>query len=109
MTRYEPYCDCLGGHVSMLPDPNGQWCRADEGWQDISTAPKDRPILVWKPTLFGGHVGIAKFDTDEHANSPRPYWRSREAYIGKTEDRSNPPTHWMPLPAKPSPTEADHA
>ena len=29
MTRYEPHCDCLGGHVSMLPDPNGRWCRAD--------------------------------------------------------------------------------
>lgn len=31
MTRYEPHCDCLGGHVSMVPDPNGRWCRADEG------------------------------------------------------------------------------
>lgn len=30
MTRYEPYCDCLGGHVSMVPDPNGRWCRADD-------------------------------------------------------------------------------
>ena len=29
MTRYEPHCDCLGGHVSMLPDPNGLWCRAE--------------------------------------------------------------------------------
>ncbi|WP_423212280.1 hypothetical protein [Paracoccus yeei] len=29
MTRYEPHCDCLGGHVSMLPDPNGRWCRAE--------------------------------------------------------------------------------
>ena len=28
--RYEPHCDCLGGHVSMIPDPNGQWCRADD-------------------------------------------------------------------------------
>lgn len=24
--RYEPHCDCLGGHVSMRPDPNGRWC-----------------------------------------------------------------------------------
>lgn len=30
MTRYEPHCDCLGGHVSMVPDPNGRWCRADD-------------------------------------------------------------------------------
>lgn len=28
MTRYEPHCDCLGGHCSMVPDPNGRWCRA---------------------------------------------------------------------------------
>ena len=27
--RYEPHCDCLGGHVSMRPDPNGRWCRAE--------------------------------------------------------------------------------
>lgn len=30
MTRYEPHCDCLGGHVDMIPDPNGRWCRADD-------------------------------------------------------------------------------
>lgn len=30
MTRYEPHCDCLGGHVTMVPDPNGRWCRADD-------------------------------------------------------------------------------
>lgn len=30
MTRYEPHCDCLGGHFSMRPDPNGRWCRADD-------------------------------------------------------------------------------
>ena len=30
MTRYEPHCDCLGGHVSMIPDPNGRWCRGDD-------------------------------------------------------------------------------
>lgn len=35
MTRYEPHCDCLGGHVSMVPDPNGRWCRADEGGDDL--------------------------------------------------------------------------
>lgn len=27
--RYEPHCDCLGGHVSMVPDPNGRWCRGE--------------------------------------------------------------------------------
>lgn len=29
MTRYEPHCDCNGGHCTMIPDPNGQWCRAE--------------------------------------------------------------------------------
>lgn len=28
--RYEPHCDCLGGHLDMRPDPNGQWCRAED-------------------------------------------------------------------------------
>ena len=37
MTRYEPHCDCLGGHCSMVPDPNGRWCRAEVKpleWED---------------------------------------------------------------------------
>lgn len=37
MTRYEPYCDCLGGHAQMIPDPNGRWCRAGGG----TTAERD--------------------------------------------------------------------
>ena len=38
MTRYEPYCDCSGGHVTMLPDPNGQWRRVD-GQQPVADDP----------------------------------------------------------------------
>ncbi len=44
--RYEPHCDCLGGHVSMLLDPNGRWCRADEGWQGYSDKGDKMPTRI---------------------------------------------------------------
>ena len=44
MNRYEPHCDCLGGHVSMIPDPNGRWCRADEGIAEMRISIKRVPL-----------------------------------------------------------------
>ena len=101
MTRYEPHCDCLGGHVSMVPDPNGRWCRADEVWQDISTAPHEELLVlgwyeddVWKQEIALASAG--KRFANGYSNR---WWHGRA-------------THWMPLsapPANPIPTEADHA
>lgn len=48
MTRYEPHCDCLGGHVSMVPDPNGRWCRAEVKpleWVDLGDGKAFRALL----------------------------------------------------------------
>ena len=99
MTRYEPYCDCPGGHATMVEDPYGRWCRADEGWQDISTARKDgTAILLWPGGL-------------DWKDEPIPsigWWSPHFGWVGHSLIAGTP-SHWMPLPAKPSPTEADHA
>ena len=96
--RYEPHCDCLGGHVSMVPDPNGRWCRADEVWQDISTAPHEELLVLgwyeggtWKQEIALASAG------ERFANGYSNRW-----FHGRA-------THWMPLHPAPSPTEADHA
>ena len=54
--RYEPHCDCLGGHVSMVPDPNGRWCRADAP-RAVADDPRGIVQQVQAyiaPKLFGG-------------------------------------------------------
>mgnify|MGYP001762677240 FL=1 len=89
MTRYEPHCDCLGGHVSMASDPNGRWCRADEGWKDISTAPygaSGRPSTYFiGARRDGDRINVATCYRNEHG--AYEWWGG-----GMT------PTHWMPLP-----------
>lgn len=112
MTRYEPHCDCLGGHVSMIPDPNGRWCRADEGWQDISTAPRYERVVLWRPTcnFTWAQIVTGKYNDDRYAKNPTPYWgHDFERIEGKRSVRLHQPTHWRPLPAPPTITEADHA
>lgn len=70
-------------------------------WQPIETAPKDRAVLVHPATWNERTASIAKWDMDQYAKKPRPYW-SRDDDLGKvTISRERPPTHWMPLPAPP--------
>lgn len=83
MTRYEPHCDCLGGHVSMVPDPNGRWCRAES--RTISLAalqnahierqeewcPDQKPDLSFRGNELGGECGeaqnvIKKLERERH-------------------------------------------
>ena len=164
MTRYEPHCDCLGGHVSMVPDPNGLWCRADDpravatqpalgydpdcpeckgtgqrdsggthpwgepammmcdcdapqravaddGWQDISTAPKDGTcVILW---VIEDHNG--------NGHMLWPCMMLHDEWCWEISDNRNLDydyeiierceiTHWRPLPEPPTPnpTEADH-
>ncbi len=72
-------------------------------WQPISTAPKDEArILVWSP-IWGQAVG-ARWDADQYAAPPRPYWRLDYVRIcGVRACRKQPPTHWMKLPPEPKP------
>jgi hypothetical protein len=70
-------------------------------WQPIETAPKDgTAVLVWPPTWIGC-ISCAKWSEDQHANRPRPFWSRFDSH-SDSDSRSQPPTHWAPLPAGPA-------
>jgi hypothetical protein len=67
----------------------------DNGWQPIETAPKDERILL------GGFYASGNFDVEVGA---WVFTHRRWPYIG---DKFA--THWMPLPAPPSPAKTGGA
>jgi len=72
-------------------------------WRPIETAPRDGArVLVWSGA-YRGTAFIARLDDDRYAKRPRPFWE----FEGQdtTTARAHQPTHWMPLPAPPSPSE----
>jgi hypothetical protein len=72
-------------------------------WQPIETAPKDKENLIWFSTLYCGRVEIGRWETDQYAKKPRPYWTSNgERIFGILAYRQGTPTHWMPLPDAPA-------
>lgn len=74
-----------------------------ENWQPIETAPTDGTcVLVYPPLWNGRSCSIARYDNDEHAKSPKPFWKRDDDMGRATFSRSIPPTHWMPLPPSPS-------
>lgn len=66
-------------------------------WQPIESAPKDRVLLlslIRKGQLEEVHVGSFSYaDSDDEVSC----WWSHQS------DDEIVPTHWMPLPAPPSP------
>lgn len=66
-----------------------------DGWQPIETAPKNRRIRLWKPGNVpeNGCEKHGKWNIDEYARTPRPYWDYEGLRI--TDSREHPPTHWM--------------
>lgn len=69
-------------------------------WQPIETAPKDGSYVL---LLLGGKfVSVGSWDLQKHHSKPNSFWASERGLLfGKTWDRANQPTHWMPLPAPP--------
>ena len=66
-------------------------------WQPIETAPKDgTPVIVWPPT-WTGVISCARWNNDQYAKKPKPYWRRTDANGRATESRDKPPTHWTLL------------
>lgn len=66
-------------------------------WMPIETAPKDGTrVMVWPPT-YRETVSCARWDPDEHAKRPRPFWYRSDAYGRITVCRENEPTHWAPI------------
>lgn len=71
-------------------------------WQPIETAPKDRYILLFRPTAPNWQrVAEGKWDAQEHNKKPRPYWSCPWRITFNDGDRLHEPTHWMPLPSPP--------
>lgn len=86
---------------AMTTPPLAQQKREGEdvAWQPIETAPKDgRPFLVWEPH-YGIRIGIF-YERSNHDD-----WLSYKDAFGGSSKGGMRATHWMPLPAPPSPNE----
>jgi hypothetical protein len=69
------------------------------GWRTMESAPKDgTEVLVFaKDKPRPGY-----WDDCTYAKKPKPYWHYTSAW-GINDMRTNPPTHWQPLPTPPAP------
>lgn len=74
-------------------------------WQPIESAPKDREILGWFPyhasPTVGGSVWVMRWNEDQYAKTPRPYFEASGWVWGKNDQRAKQPTYWMPCPEGP--------
>ena len=72
-------------------------------WQPIETAPRDRPILLYRPGAVGDRrVSPGGWNGCRYHSNPRPYW---DCFVANTDTRwcrDFPPTHWMDLPEPPT-------
>lgn len=102
----------LGGLARSLPSGDAQERSPvpplSDGWQDISTAPKDgQDVLIWNDE----GAEIARWYPHEEDGSDQPGhdegWIGIFAFPGRSWGhrlRSEPqgqPSHWMPLPSPP--------
>lgn len=72
-------------------------------WQPIETAPKDGTVvLVWPPTWPNRSCSTARWNSDEYANRPAPFWDRDDGLLHRTTSRAIPPTLWQPLPPPPN-------
>ena len=75
--------------------------KENNGWLPIESAPKDQYILLFPSRWYNVPCEVGKFDNDEYAKKPRPYWR-RFGSHRVTDDRATQPTYWRPLPKPPA-------
>lgn len=71
-------------------------------WKPIHTAPKDRRILLYRPTARDwAKVAIGAYNDQRHRKNPNPYWEMETSEGGVFDAREWWPTHWMDLPEPP--------
>ena len=71
-------------------------------WQPIETAPKNRLILLYRPTAVDwGKVTPGRWNSAKFYKKPKPYWEIWFRIGGAREARAWRPTHWMELPEPP--------
>ena len=80
---------------------------SEQQWQSIETAPKDREFIGFVPfhatAAEKGSVWVMRWDDEKYAKSPLPHFKASGWVWGVRAMRSQQPTHWMPLPAPPTP------
>ena len=91
-----PSADHDDGNLRGLAEPNHQPHAVSQGWQDIETAPRDGSDFL-ASTAYG--VRLVFWDTAR--GGVWSVWPGR--------DKALHPTHWIPLPAPPSPAKTDPA
>lgn len=109
----EPFAWCKTATPKATPEPF-----IPEGWQDISTAPKDDTIIAWWPIVAldedgdptdaveGGRAVVTEWNGG--------YWLEPDVlnaigdHMGDDSTYADAPSHWMPLPASPDKGGADH-
>ncbi len=80
------------GQAKQISEARAVLSREGEGWREIESAPTDgRSVLVFCPRA-----------PDHGYERIRLTWRKDGKWQG-ANNTSWPPTHWMPLPAPPSP------
>lgn len=91
--------------ILALPLPDGAAAPAERvGWQAIATAPKDGTrVLLTSTRLLYAVVGYYGPWEDSEPAAWRSDWDNESLGVELPYDYT--PTHWMPLPAAPSPTE----
>lgn len=72
-------------------------------WKPIDTAPKDGTEIIGANNCY---VGVFHWDSQGHIRKgqPRPFWS--QWFYPQHWSRAHQPTHWLPLPAPPTPQEA---
>lgn len=71
-------------------------------WQPIDTAPKDRWVLLYRPTAKSwAKVTIGAYNDQRHHKNPKPFWEIKMNIGGVLDSREWEPTHWMELPDPP--------
>ena len=91
------YCaDDLDGYAECYETKAVEYIRADLApqWQDIATAPKDGTFIL----AFGNGVAI-------HNCHYIAEWSEGDGWICSYSDVDVTPSHWMPLPTPPEPTQ----
>jgi hypothetical protein len=83
------------GEIERL---RAQLCSQPESaWQPIDTAPKDGTVILVAPSVWRGrNFDMARWEPNEYAEKPKPFWLRDSAL--QTQCRENTPTHWMPQP-----------
>jgi hypothetical protein len=74
-------------------------------WQPIETAPKDRPVLLWRSdadVTEGGAISIGVMGATGKWAAMTDGDLIDEIKSGSTWTYIDGPTHWMPLPAPPA-------